>query len=114
GYTIRDCDNKRVIEFEDLSQTDPNYGPISYLWQFGDPANTTSTIQGDTSFTYPDFGDYNVQLTVTNGSCTQTFSEEIRLVGDRADFTIDDANVCKNELFIARATGDPANIASYT
>jgi PKD repeat protein len=115
NFTVQSCNNKRVVLFDDLSKTDPAYGPISYLWQFGDPANTTSTFQGDTLFTYPPtLGDFNVRLTVTNGSCSHTYAALVRLVGDVANFSVSKPSVCKNEQFTVTATNsDPQNISQY-
>ena len=113
NYRLQDCDDKRVVLFEDLSKTDPAYGPVSYLWEFDDPANSTATFQGDTMFTYPALADYTVKLTVTNGSCSQTTSQLIRLVGETADFTINKDTLCRGDLFTATANGTPANISRY-
>jgi gliding motility-associated-like protein len=114
AFQVQSCNNKRVVLFQDLSKASPVYGPVSYLWEFGDPANSTSTHIGDTSFTYPALGDYTVRLTVTNGSCSHTYSGLVRLVGDIADFNVSKASVCKNELFTVSAINSvPANIALY-
>jgi gliding motility-associated-like protein len=113
-FAVQACNNKLTVLFDDISKTDPSYGPVSYLWQFGDPANTTSTFQGDTLFTYPTLGSYTARLTVTNGSCSQTHSALVRIVGDIADFALSKSSVCKNEVFtITAINSTPANIASY-
>lgn len=41
--------------------------PDTWLWQFGDAANSTSTLQ-DPTFTYTDPGIYSVTLTVSNAA----------------------------------------------
>ncbi len=53
-----------TVYFKDQS-TDA-YGPIaSWLWDFGDPLNGSSTNR-NTNYTYPDTGKYCVTLTVAN------------------------------------------------
>src|SRR5687768_8830633 len=53
------CANKFSVFFTNRSLVNPIYGPVSYEWRFGDPANSTSTAQHPT-FTYPALGTYNV------------------------------------------------------
>ncbi|MCB9283617.1 MAG: HYR domain-containing protein [Lewinellaceae bacterium] len=48
----------------------------TYLWQFDDPLNSTSTEVNPT-FTYYSSGTYNVCLTITTVDCTETYCEEI-------------------------------------
>lgn len=45
-------------------------GPLTYLWNFGDA--TTSTLANPTH-TYATLGTYTVCLTVSNGTCSDTF-----------------------------------------
>ena len=65
-----------VVTFQDQSTGTPT----SWLWEFGDAANSTSSLQNPT-FLYSDPGCYDVTLTVTNGagsnSITQTCFIEI-------------------------------------
>ncbi len=107
------CSNKRMVLFTNTSKTDPAYGLITYLWQFGDPLNTTSNALNPT-FTYATLGTYTVRLRVTNGSCTYDFAQTIVLNNDIADFTINKTNICKNEFFTVTAINStPANIVKY-
>lgn len=107
------CTNKRLVTFVNTSKTDPAYGPVSYLWEFGDPLNTTAST-ANTSFTYAGLGTYTVKLTVTNGVCSQTFSRNIVVNGDIADFTASKTNLCRNESVTFTATNsNPANVTSY-
>lgn len=108
------CTDKRTVTFVDRSKTDFDYGDITYTWQFGDPANSTSDVQGDVSFTYPALGEYDVTLTVTNGGCTHYNTQQVRLVSDIADFTISKTKVCRNEAFVLTAVNsNPSNILNY-
>lgn len=107
------CANKYNVYFTNASIVNPVYGPVSYLWQFGDPANSTSTAPNPT-FTYPALGTYNVTLTVTNGSCSHSVTLPVKLVAELADFSASKTTACKNEQITITATGsNAANIAQY-
>ena len=107
------CVNKRQVSFTNTAVTDGGYGPISYLWEFGDPSASTSTLPNP-GFTYPATGPFTVKLTVTNGSCSHTVSKTIDINSDFADFVTNKSTVCRNELFILTATNSsPANISRY-
>ncbi len=93
------CTNKRQVSFTNTSKTDPAYGPVSYFWEFGDPANSTSTLASPI-FTYPTTGNYTVKLTVTNGTCSQTITYNIVANNLSSDFTVSKTTVCRNEVFI--------------
>lgn len=109
-----DCSNPLKSFFIDKSITNASFGAITYLWQFGDPANTTSSLPQPT-FTYPAFGTYIVRLTVTNGAvCTSTYTKNVTIFNEVADFTTSKATVCKNERFnISAIASNPANISQY-
>ena len=111
--TILNCNQKRTVTFFNQSKVDPSYGPVTYLWQFGDPANTTSNAISPV-FTYPALGAYTVTLTVTNGNCSATFTRNIELVAEVADFTASKLTPCKNEPISISAIGsNEANIVQY-
>ncbi len=105
GHTIT-CGSLNIV-FSDSSKTDPSYGPVSYAWTFGSPVAGnppvgTSTQQNPT-FPFPGFNVYPVTLTVTNGSCTHTYIDTVKLVKELADFTIP-ATVCRNANFTILST----------
>ncbi|WP_305068219.1 PKD domain-containing protein [Longitalea luteola] len=102
------CSNL-TVNFINLSRTDPSYGPISYSWNFGD--GNTSTDPNPTH-TYAAYGIYPVTLTVTNGACTHSFVETLRLVKERAGFTVP-SPVCKNANFNITSTNTSPYIAKY-
>lgn len=107
------CTNKRFVTFTNTSKTDPAYGAISYLWEFGDPLNSTANILNPT-FTYPGLGTYPVKLTVTNGTCSQSITSNIVINGDIADFTVSKVTLCRNEAVTFTAINSlPANITDY-
>ena len=107
-----DCNDRLSVTFKNESVLDNN-SPLTYKWEFGDPANNTSTLK-DPVFKYPAIGKYTVKLTVTNGSCTNTLTKEVTLVAELADFNATKTNVCKNEKLTFNAIGNNAdNIRSY-
>lgn len=102
-----------TVAFEDKSVTNPADGPISYSWQFGsNPALGTDATQGNTSFTFPGYNLYPVTLTVTNGGCTNTYSETVKLIQERAGFTVA-PTVCKNAGFPITSTNNPQYVTKY-
>jgi len=107
------CANKYTVFFTNRSLVNPVYGPVSYLWQFGDPANSTST-SANPSFTYPALGTYNVSLTVTNGGCSHTITLPVTLVAELADFVASETSPCKDEVItITAINSNAANIYQY-
>jgi gliding motility-associated-like protein len=107
------CANKLNVIFTNESITNGVYGPVSYSWNFGDAANTTSTLANPT-FTYPALGSYFVSLTVTNGTCSHTIVREVKLVAELADFVADDVTPCKNQVVTFNAiNSNAANVAQY-
>lgn len=112
SYAIN-CTNKRQVVFSNDSKTDAAYGPITYLWEFGDLGNSTSNL-ANPSFVYPSLGSYTVKLTVTNGTCTSVFTQNVTLNNEIADFTISKTTICKYELIVFDAiVNNVANITRF-
>jgi gliding motility-associated-like protein len=64
--------NSTTITDATINFTDNSNGALTWLWNFGDPANSTSNQQNPT-FTYVDTGYYCITLSVTNqAGCTDT------------------------------------------
>lgn len=103
-YTIT-CGSLDVA-FKDTSIVDPGFGAVSYSWTFGNPALNASPItQQNPTFTFPAFNRiYPVTLTVTNGVCSSTFTDNINLVKQTADFTVPLANLCQNVSYLISST----------
>ena len=101
------CTNRKEI-----SLTNTSTGGSSYLWDFGD--GNTSTLQNPGTYTYANFGSYNVILTVTNqpSGCTSTHTIPVVLFDLDAQFTTSDSTVCKGESVNFVAQSAP-NIAEY-
>ena len=114
GYDVN-CNNRLQVTFLDSSLADPAYGPVSYEWHMGDPANTIITGLTPPTFTYPAFGTYTATLIVTNGACSYTKTEEVVLLNESAAFTVDKNPVCKSEVFtLSASASDPTRIKDYT
>jgi gliding motility-associated-like protein len=105
------CGNLTVT-FEDKSHTD-SHEAIGYTWEFGTPVPATNNTIGNTSFNFPAFNTpYPVTLTVTNGGCTNSYTETVNLVKQIADFKVA-PTVCRGANFPVTSTNDPQFIKSY-
>lgn len=93
-----------TVPFTNKSLTDPSYGPVTYSWT-ASPAfpGGTSNLQNPT-FTFPAYGLYTVTLTVTNGSCFQTFTDSVRLIKELANFTVPSPNLCRGISYAVPST----------
>jgi PKD domain-containing protein/type IX secretion system substrate protein len=73
GFTF--SPNNLTVTFTDTSSSP---GTLTYLWDFGD--GTTDTTQNPVH-TYANSGVYTVTLTVSDGQCTNTFTQVLGFVG---------------------------------
>lgn len=106
------CPDFRNVAFTGNPLID-NTQPVSYLWEFGDAANTTSTIENP-SFIFPGTGAYNVALTVTNGTCSHRVQREVIITTQPADVSVSNNNACKHErVTVSAINSDPTLIRSY-
>ncbi|HEX6913819.1 MAG TPA: PKD domain-containing protein [Chitinophagaceae bacterium] len=92
---LRDCNNKLLINFKNES-----VGTGSVSWNFGDGGTSTAT---DPSHQYAGNGTYNVTLTVSNGTCTHSLTQQIEVSNASIDFSSSANIVCKGEQFTLRA-----------
>jgi gliding motility-associated-like protein len=114
GYSVN-CNNRLEVSFLDSSLTNPIYGPITYEWRMGDPANTIFFGLPPPTFTYPAYGTYTATLIVTNGACSYQKTEQVVLVNETPTFSINKNPVCKSEQFTLTANvSNAANIKDYT
>ncbi len=106
------CPNGLQVNFTNNSKVNIAV-PATYTWDFGD-GSPVSLLATPPPHTYPAIGTYTVSLTVAAGGCSNTFTQAIKLVGEKANFSISDPTVCTNTYVTLTATGsNPANIQQY-
>jgi gliding motility-associated-like protein len=102
---IRDCNQKRLIQF-----TSQSVGANTYQWNFGDGATSTSQ---NPNHLYSADGNYVVSLTVSNGTCTHTLKDTIEVMNiGGIDFVADQNPVCQNTY--VKFTVNTANTVSIS
>ena len=92
GFTISDAGDGyeigKPITFTDASAPEAGSTIVSWLWNFGDDANSTSTEQNP-SFTYTKEGVYTVTMTVTdNHDLKATSSQSITVLDPSAAISV--------------------------
>lgn len=92
------------INFSDSSLTDGTHPITQWLWNFGD---TTTANTKNASHAYPNFGKYDVSLTVTDSyGCTDTRSKAnfVNITNGKAMFTANDSLSCRASNVVFRDT----------
>ena len=113
GYRVN-CNNRLQVTFLNSSLVNPVYGPITYEWHMGDPANTIFYGTPPPVFTYPAYGTYTATLIVTNGPCSYQTTKDIILMNETASFTVSKNPICKSEpVTLTAVVSNPANIIQY-
>jgi gliding motility-associated-like protein len=87
---LPNCVNKYDRQFNDMSDFGASTSR-SWLWDFGD--GSTSTQQSPLH-TYAATGTYTVRLTVDNGSCTSTTTQQVIIIDERARIAATVPTVC--------------------
>ncbi len=109
---LKNCVNRKQILFTDASVTAAAFGAIGWLWDFGD--GITSTLQNP-SHVYASFGNYNVSLTATNGSCSNTKVLPVNVFSESPSLTANITTACKTvNINFTAASNNLANIAAYS
>ncbi|WP_276485395.1 PKD domain-containing protein [Paraflavitalea pollutisoli] len=102
-----------LVEFENLSKVNTGvYGPVEYEWDFGDGSAKSNSATPLVPHTYTAAGNYTVTLTVRSlnpGECNNTFSQQLELVNEFANFAVTPAQSCKNEPVTIEAIGSVEN-----
>lgn len=91
GFTAGDTyDVGEPITFTDTTVPEEGTTIVSYLWEFGDEAGSTST-ESNPTFTYTRDGEYTVRLTVTDSNDLKARSEKVIIIVNptNPDFTTD-------------------------
>ncbi len=81
------CINRLEFSFSDKSS-----GPVTWLWNFGD--GNTSTLQNPTHV-FSTFKSYTISLTVTNGTCSHTSTNNITTIRELPNFVVSPLISCK-------------------
>lgn len=82
------CNNRLEFSF-----TDQSVGPVTWSWNFGDGSPVVTTQ--NPTHVFPAFGNYVVTLTVTNGSCSHSISQNISTISIAPDFNANQTAICK-------------------
>ena len=90
------CANKLAQTFNNTSLR-----ATSYSWDFGD--NTTST-QANPTHTYASYGTFNVTLTASDGTCTSTVTNVLRITNIDSTFTATPTAICRNQSVVFTLT----------
>ncbi len=77
SFTVEDEDN--LLSNAPVQFTNTSVGASSYLWEFGDAENSTSTDENPT-FTYSNSGTYTITLTAISVEGESSASKDITLV----------------------------------
>lgn len=104
---IYNCSNKKEVYFKDSSIL-----PQSWHWDFGD-GNTDNTP--NPTHLFANYQTYNVSLTTTNGVCTTTNTEQVKLINEVPDFVATKTSLCNpDSLVFYMQHFNKANIMRYT
>lgn len=104
------CDTPTKLYFKNKS-----LGASSFVWMFGDPLNTTSTLLNPV-FQYPSIGNYTVRLATYNSTsgCRDTASYPVIIANKYATITANDTTVCKNDSVMFTAALFNGNAKDYS
>ncbi len=104
---VYNCNNKKEVIFEDSSIL-----PQTWLWDFGDGSSTSTSPSPTHQFAAVQ--DYTVSLTVTNGSCSHTTTQTIKIIDEKPDFNLLKDSVCKSlQASFTAININPDNVQSY-
>lgn len=108
-----DCSTSPQVTFTNTSVID-NSKPVSYLWNFGDPASGTSS-SANPVYQFTAKQTFNVRLTVTNGSCVNTYLLPVLLATEKADFSksTPDTICLSQNINLTAVNSRPQNISDY-
>ncbi|WP_460615617.1 PKD domain-containing protein [Hymenobacter seoulensis] len=108
-----------AVQFTDASTSiEPN---ATYAWDINNDGQTDYTTVGSISHTYQDAGEYTVKLTITQGSCSETYTQQVVITSPPVvtppvmATKQADANQCGASVeFAATATGSPTPTLTYS
>lgn len=107
---IINCSDPYRRSFENRSLVDRSAAPLSFLWDFGDGATSTSEYP---SHVYSAPGKYTVTLTVENGGCRHSTAMNVFIVDNVLGFTATKDTICPNtSIRFDMTISDAANVIS--
>ena len=98
-YNIADCNN-RIYNFNSISHNE--LAGNSYLWDFGDG---TSSTEKNITHQFASVGIYNVRLTVSNSTCTTTYSQTIVVEAPLSVSIAPEPVFCLGDSILIQASG---------
>ncbi|MBA2501177.1 MAG: PKD domain-containing protein [Chitinophagaceae bacterium] len=103
----QNCSEKFTVDFKDQS-----LGALTYQWFFGDEQSSTEV---NPKHQYANPGNYEVILSITNGSCTHSTRQTLHVMNEKANFSADATEVCKGTTINFAAVNINAdNIATWS
>ena len=101
-----DCAKKFERWFRDQS-----IGATEWFWDFGDGSH--STLQNP-SHQFASTGNFLVTLTVRNDTCEHSFTRQVKIISESAQFAVSDTVICKGAtISFTAAAAQGAGIVSY-
>jgi gliding motility-associated-like protein len=110
-----DCKSLARLDFNfsDSSIVDPTLGNLTWSWNFGDGSPIVNAQ--NTPHTFPGYATYNVTLTVTNGTCSNSITKPVRVFKESVDFTVNPDAICWGQTVILKSQVDnPDHFADYS
>ncbi|HEX8330861.1 MAG TPA: T9SS type A sorting domain-containing protein [Hymenobacter sp.] len=88
----------------------------TYAWDINNDGTTDFTTKGNSSYTYAEAGVYTVKLTVTQGTCSDSFTQQVTVRALPTAALSGDATVCTGETatLTLRLTGTAPWTLSYS
>lgn len=99
------------VDFYDTSKFDPAKGAVTYKWDFGDGAGTSTMASPIYDYATP--GVYAVTLIVSNPECTDTVTQSVNLIPVTPTFTLLTTDTCRYRPFRIQSTTDSSNVSQY-
>ncbi|WP_295119159.1 PKD domain-containing protein [uncultured Chitinophaga sp.] len=102
-----DCDKRMEVKI-----TDATLGATSYKWDFGDGQtidyNTPPAVPV-VSHVYAQNGNYNITMTVSDGTCTSSLTKVVKIIAaSPIVVTADKSTICRNDVVTLVAANDPS------
>ena len=105
NFTTTPCQSTFTVPFVDNSNTNSGQPITNYFWDFNNDGITDNITQSPIN-TYTAPGNYNVKLKISNGSCVDSITKPISIIGGpTANFNL--VNSCLNSVSNFTSTSTP-------